>query len=116
MTTLQEALELVRAKGVTTGFERFLFDHVALPELALDEVDLATTLTSLQSFLAGSADTQIAKCTYACTASTTHILTITNKTTGRLHQLQQNRQISTRFTSISFACQFLLYLQFEYIC
>jgi isopentenyl-diphosphate delta-isomerase len=36
--------EDVRAKGVTTGFERFLFDHVALPELALDEIDLAATL------------------------------------------------------------------------
>lgn len=36
--------EDVRAKGVTTGFERFLFDHVALPELALDEVDLSSSL------------------------------------------------------------------------
>ncbi|KPL87189.1 type 2 isopentenyl-diphosphate Delta-isomerase [Ardenticatena maritima] len=30
----------VRAKGVTTGFERFFFEHVALPECHLDEVDL----------------------------------------------------------------------------
>jgi isopentenyl-diphosphate delta-isomerase len=34
----------VRAKGVTTGFERFQFDHVALPELALDDVDLSLTV------------------------------------------------------------------------
>src|SRR4029079_15222363 len=33
----------VRAKGVTTGFERFQFDHVALPELALGDVDLSLT-------------------------------------------------------------------------
>jgi isopentenyl-diphosphate delta-isomerase len=34
----------VRAKGVTTGFERFQFDHVALPELALRDVDLSLTV------------------------------------------------------------------------
>jgi len=36
--------EDVRAKGITTGFERFQFDHVALPEIALDDVDLSLTL------------------------------------------------------------------------
>ena len=36
--------EDVRAKGVTTGFERFQFDHVALPELALADVDLSLAL------------------------------------------------------------------------
>lgn len=34
----------VAAKGVTTGFERFFFEHVALPELHLDAVDLTLTL------------------------------------------------------------------------
>ena len=34
----------VAAKGVTTGFERFFFDHQALPELSLDEIDLTTQL------------------------------------------------------------------------
>lgn len=34
----------VAAKGVTTGFERFFFEHVALPELHLDEVDLTLRL------------------------------------------------------------------------
>ncbi len=33
--------EDVAAKGVTTGFERFSLDHVALPELDLDAVDLS---------------------------------------------------------------------------
>ena len=34
----------VTAKGVTTGFERFFFEHVALPELSLDDVDLSCEL------------------------------------------------------------------------
>lgn len=34
----------VGAKGVTTGFERFFFEHRALPELNLDAVDLSMTL------------------------------------------------------------------------
>jgi isopentenyl-diphosphate delta-isomerase len=34
--------EDVSAKGITTGFERFFFEHQALPELAIDHVDLAT--------------------------------------------------------------------------
>lgn len=34
----------VAAKGVTTGFERFFFEHRALPELALDEIDLSLDL------------------------------------------------------------------------
>ncbi len=36
--------ENVRAKGVTTGFERFFFEHVALPEVDLDRIDLSLTL------------------------------------------------------------------------
>ncbi len=36
--------EDVAAKGVSAGFERFFFEHRALPELALDEIDLSTTL------------------------------------------------------------------------
>lgn len=36
--------EDVGAKGVTTGFERYFFQHSALPEINLDEVDLSTTL------------------------------------------------------------------------
>ncbi len=36
--------EDVRAKGITTGFERFFFEHVALPELHFDEIDLSLTL------------------------------------------------------------------------
>lgn len=36
--------EDVSAKGVTSGFERFFFEHVALPELDLDGVDLSTEL------------------------------------------------------------------------
>lgn len=34
----------VTTKGVTTGFERYFFDHVALPEIHLDEIDLGITL------------------------------------------------------------------------
>jgi isopentenyl-diphosphate delta-isomerase len=34
----------VAAKGVSTGFERFFFEHRALPELSLDEVDLSVEL------------------------------------------------------------------------
>ena len=34
----------VGAKGVTTGFDRFFFEHVALPELSLDDVDLSCDL------------------------------------------------------------------------
>lgn len=34
----------VGAKGVTTGFERYFFEHVGLPELDLDQVDLGLTL------------------------------------------------------------------------
>jgi isopentenyl-diphosphate delta-isomerase len=33
--------EDVSAKGVTTGFERFFFEHVAVPEINLDAVDLS---------------------------------------------------------------------------
>ena len=32
----------VSAKGVTTGFEQYAFEHNALPELDLDEIDLST--------------------------------------------------------------------------
>jgi len=34
----------VTAKGVTTGFERYFFEHEALPELHLDEIDTTLTL------------------------------------------------------------------------
>ena len=34
----------VGAKGVTTGFDRFFFEHAALPELSLDDVDLSCEL------------------------------------------------------------------------
>ncbi len=34
----------VTAKGVTTGFERFFFEHCALPEISLDQVDLSLDL------------------------------------------------------------------------
>ena len=34
--------EDVGAKGITTGFESFAFEHVALPELDLDEIDTRT--------------------------------------------------------------------------
>ena len=33
----------VGARGVTTGFEAIRFEHVALPEMALGDVDLSTT-------------------------------------------------------------------------
>lgn len=36
--------EDVTAKGVTTGFELFQFDHCALPEISLDQVDLSVEL------------------------------------------------------------------------
>lgn len=36
--------EDVTSKGVTTGFERYYFDHVALPEVDLDTVDTGCTL------------------------------------------------------------------------
>lgn len=36
--------ENVAAKGVTTGFERYFFQHEALPDLNLDEVDTGLTL------------------------------------------------------------------------
>lgn len=36
--------ENVAAKGITSGFERFAFEHVALPELDLDAVDLSCEL------------------------------------------------------------------------
>lgn len=32
----------VSAKGIRTGFERFFFEHVALPELHLDHIDLSS--------------------------------------------------------------------------
>jgi isopentenyl-diphosphate delta-isomerase len=35
--------EDVRARGITTSFERYRFVHDALPELGLDEIDLRTT-------------------------------------------------------------------------
>jgi isopentenyl diphosphate isomerase/L-lactate dehydrogenase-like FMN-dependent dehydrogenase len=34
----------VAAKGVTTGFDRFFFEHAALPELSLDDIDLSCDL------------------------------------------------------------------------
>ena len=34
----------VAAKGITTGFERYIFDHCALPELSLDDIDLSTAV------------------------------------------------------------------------
>ena len=34
----------VAAKGITTGFETFAFEHCALPELDLDQIDLSTTV------------------------------------------------------------------------
>ncbi|MDQ4077490.1 MAG: type 2 isopentenyl-diphosphate Delta-isomerase, partial [Chloroflexota bacterium] len=34
----------VGAKGVTTGFERYFFQHEALPDLSLDEIDTTLTL------------------------------------------------------------------------
>lgn len=34
----------VGSKGVTTGFERFFFEHCALPEICLDQVDLGSEL------------------------------------------------------------------------
>ena len=36
--------EDVSAKGISTGFERFFFEHAALPEIDLDAVDLSTRL------------------------------------------------------------------------
>lgn len=36
--------EDVGAKGVTTGFERYFFEHNALPELDLDAIDLSATV------------------------------------------------------------------------
>ncbi len=36
--------EDVAAKGVTTGFERFFFEHCALPDLDLDAIDLSVTV------------------------------------------------------------------------
>ena len=36
--------EDVSAKGVSTGFERYFFEHAALPEIDLDAVDLSTRL------------------------------------------------------------------------
>ncbi len=40
--------EDVSAKGVTTGFERFFFEHVAVPELDLDRVDLSIRVLGRQ--------------------------------------------------------------------
>ncbi len=34
----------VNAKGVSTGFERYYFEHIALPELDFDEVDTSLTV------------------------------------------------------------------------
>jgi len=36
--------EDVRAKGISTGFERYFFEHEALPELDLDAIDLSCEL------------------------------------------------------------------------
>ncbi|MEM8780055.1 MAG: type 2 isopentenyl-diphosphate Delta-isomerase [Cyanobacteria bacterium P01_G01_bin.49] len=36
--------EDVGSKGITTGFERFFFEHTALPEADLDEIDLSLQL------------------------------------------------------------------------
>jgi len=38
----------VAAKGVTTGFEMFAFEHCALPELDLDDIDLSITVFGRQ--------------------------------------------------------------------
>ena len=34
----------VDAKGVTTGFEQFTFEHCAMPEIDLDGIDLKTSV------------------------------------------------------------------------
>ena len=34
----------VVAKGVTTGFEQFTFEHCGMPEIDLDGIDLTTTV------------------------------------------------------------------------
>jgi isopentenyl-diphosphate delta-isomerase len=36
--------ENVAAKGVTSGFDRYFFEHVALPEIDLDAIDLSSEL------------------------------------------------------------------------
>ena len=36
--------ENIAAKGVTSGFERFSFEHVALPELDLESIDLSSEM------------------------------------------------------------------------
>ncbi len=38
----------VGAKGITTGFERFFFEHNACPEIDLDQIDLSVTLWERQ--------------------------------------------------------------------
>ncbi len=56
----------VNAKGVTTGFERYYFEHVALPELDLDGVDTSLTLFGkplkspllISSMTGGAAETE----------------------------------------------------------
>lgn len=44
-TVLKEDVE---GKGVTTGFENFSFEHCALPEVNLDQIDLSTTVLGKQ--------------------------------------------------------------------
>ena len=34
----------VVAKGVTTGFEKFSFEHCAMPEVDLDRIDLSVSV------------------------------------------------------------------------
>ena len=34
----------VSAKGITTGFDRYFFDHIAVPEINLSEINLSSTL------------------------------------------------------------------------
>ena len=36
--------ENVAAKGVTSGFDRYFFEHVALPEIDLDAIDLSSKI------------------------------------------------------------------------
>ena len=44
--------ENVAAKGVTTGFENYRFEHCALPELSMRAIDMATSLFGISTDVA----------------------------------------------------------------